>query len=132
MHPCQHVAFLIYVNDIINCSPYGEFILYADDTNIFVVADSKAEAFKKANNVLELVNRYMLSNLLHINTGKCYFMYFRPNLYSRSICSRTEPYDREAKLFLSGVQVKQVPTIKFLGVTIDENLNWLPHIILKT
>ena len=122
------LLFLIYVNDIINCSPYGEFILYADDTNIFVVADSKAEAFKKANNVLELVNRYMLSNLLHINTGKCYFMYFRPNLYSRSICSRTEPYDREAKLFLSGVQVKQVPTIKFLGVTIDENLNWLPHI----
>ena len=122
------LLFLIYVNDIVNCSPYGEFILYADDTNIFIAADSKAEAFKKANEVLELVNRYMLSNLLHINTDKCYFMYFRPNLYSRSICSRTEPYDREAKLFLSDARVKQVPTIKFLGVTIDENLNWLPHI----
>ena len=40
------LLFLIYVNDIINCSPYGEFILYADDTNIFVTADSKADAFK--------------------------------------------------------------------------------------
>ena len=63
-------SYYIDVNDIINCSPYGEFILYADDTNIFVVADSKAEAFKKANKVLELVNSYMMSNLLHINTGK--------------------------------------------------------------
>jgi len=122
------LLFLIYVNDIVNCSPYGEFILYADDTNIFIVADSKEEAFIKANKVLELVNQYMLSNLLHINTSKCYFMYFRPNLYARSICSRTEPYDRDAKLFLSGAQVKQVSSIKFLGVTIDENLNWIPHI----
>ena len=119
------LLFLIYVNDIINCSPYGEFILYADDTNIFVTANSKADAFKKANKVLELVNSYMMSNLLHIDAGKCYF---RPNLYSRSICSCTEPYDREAKLFLSGAQVKQVSTTKFIGVTIDENLNWLPHI----
>ena len=119
------LLFLIYVNDIINCSPYGEFILYADDTNIFVVADSKAEAFKKANKVLELVNSYMMSNLLHINTGKCYFMYFRPNLYSRSICSRTEPYDREAKLFLSGVQVKQVPTINTLAHQGPGLFSWL-------
>ena len=44
-----------------NCSPYGEFILYADDTNIFIVADSKAEAFKKSNKVLELVNNYMVT-----------------------------------------------------------------------
>ena len=122
------LLFLIYVNDIVNCSPYGEFILYADDTNIFIVADSKAEAFKKANKVLELVNNYMVSNQLHINTSKCYFIYFRPKLYSRSICARTAPYDRDAKLFLTGTQVKQVSSIKFLGVTIDENLNWLPHI----
>ena len=30
------LLFLIYINDIINCSKLGEFVLFADDTNIFV------------------------------------------------------------------------------------------------
>ena len=34
------LLFLIYINDI-NCSQNGEFVLYADDTNIFVVGNSK-------------------------------------------------------------------------------------------
>ena len=30
------LLFLIYVNDITNCSGIGEFVTFADDTNIFV------------------------------------------------------------------------------------------------
>ena len=30
------LLFLIYINDIVNCSKHAKFILYADDTNIFV------------------------------------------------------------------------------------------------
>ena len=76
----------------------------------------------KANRVLDLVNLYMKSNLLHINTTKCYFMHFKPNLYSRNICARADPYDPQSKLYLNGRQVKRVTSIKFLGVIIDENL----------
>ena len=122
------LLFLIYINDIVNCSSNGEFVLYADDINIFITSESKQAVFEKANKVLGLVNHYMASNLLHINTTKCYFMYFRPNIYSRNICARTEPYDPHSKLYLNGRQVKQVTSIKFLGVIIDENLTWIPHI----
>ena len=116
------LLFLIYINDIVNCSTTGEFVLYADDTNIFVTGESKHDVFRKSNIVIDLVNDYMLSNLLHINTTKCYFMYFKPNAHSRNICARVVPYDHNCKLYLHGQQIKQLSSVKFLGVTIDENL----------
>ena len=122
------LLFLLYINDIVNCSTDGEFVLYADDTNIFVVGRSKADVFRKANAVIKRVHSYMLSNLLHINTTKCHFMYFKPNIHARNVCARTQPFDKNCKLYLNGSIIKQVPAVKFLGVTIDENLTWLPHL----
>ena len=49
------LLFLIYINDLKNC--YNEigcdFILYADDTNIFVVGSTKEDAYRKANSILK-------------------------------------------------------------------------------
>jgi hypothetical protein len=33
--PCNAYLFLLYINDIKNCSKLISFILFADDTNIF-------------------------------------------------------------------------------------------------
>ena len=30
------LLFLLYINDIVNCTKDAKFVLYADDTNIFV------------------------------------------------------------------------------------------------
>ena len=65
------LLFLLYINDLVNCSGLGKFILYADDTNIFITGNTKAEAFKNANSVLCHIQNYMISNLLHINLSKC-------------------------------------------------------------
>ena len=78
--------------------------------------------------MLKIVHTYMNSNLLHINSSKCFFMYFRPNIHSRNICIRTEPHDLYLKLYLNGQKIKQVSSTKFLGVIIDENLTWLPQV----
>lgn len=122
------LLFLIYINDIVNCSSLGEFILYADDTNIFIAGDTKDEVYMKANKVLSSVQRFMASNLLHINLSKCFYMYFKPNIHSRNTCVRAEGFNSDHRISLNGRKVKQVSTIKFLGVIIDENLTWLPHI----
>ena len=63
------LLFLLYINDIVNVSNNGTFVLFADDTNIFVVAETEHEAYRLANKVLIKVNEYMVSNQLHINTG---------------------------------------------------------------
>ena len=41
--------FLIYINDISNTSNEGEFILFADDANIFVRGQTALLAFETAN-----------------------------------------------------------------------------------
>jgi len=123
------LLFLIYVNDIINCSTEGEYILYADDTNIFVVGDTMEATFAKANRIIQQVNMYMQSNLLHINLTKCNFMYFKPNA-SRTMNSIIGPsyFTETPDLVLNGHPIKQVSETKFLGVIIDENLTWRPQI----
>ena len=60
--------FLVYINDIIECSDTATFVFFADDTNIF-------EAIENANEILSCVSVYTLSNKLHINLEKTCYMY---------------------------------------------------------
>ena len=116
------LLFLIYINDIINSSPLGNFVLFADDTNIFVSGSDMAEAYSIANTVLEALNNYMVVNKLHINMTKCCYILFKPK--SKQV---DQPY-QDFNLKINGTVIKQVTHTKFLGVTIDEDLNWDHHI----
>ena len=52
------LLFLIYINDLCNVSKNEEFILFADDTNIFVKAKTEAETIDLANKILQNVSMY--------------------------------------------------------------------------
>ena len=128
------LLFLIYINDLKNC--YNEigcnFILYADDTNIFVVGSSKDDAFRKANFMLKEVYNYMKCNLLHINMKKCCYMHFEPSSDTSGVCSRSLPFvgnsDESKAIYINNVMIKEVSEVKFLGIILDNQLNWLPHV----
>ena len=126
------LLFLLYINDIVNSSIFGRghFVLFADDTNIFVSASTKSEAYMMANEVLQSVYMYMSTNQLHINLSKCAHMYFRPNMNNneRMSCARTRTINSEFSLSVNGQKVKKVDKIRFLGVIIDEHLSWDHHI----
>ena len=107
------LLFLIYINDIVNCSTLGKFILFADDTNIFVSGKSLSEAYSKANKLLTELNNYMTTNLLHINLSKCCHIVFKPKT---TLVDQPYPY---LNLEINGTSIKQVKYAKFLGVTID-------------
>ena len=119
------LLFLLYINDIVNATIGGDFVLYADDTNIFVAANSREGVYEKANKVLNCMYSYMASNKLHINMSKCNYMYFRPNIANYQICARSREM---LKLSINGKNIKQVAATKFLGVVIDEDLSWIPHV----
>ena len=115
------LLFLLYINDIFKCSNQGTFVLFADDTNIFVVADTLESATQKANLVLSEINQYMRCNLLHINVKKSCFIHFSP--------SKRQTYDSTPlNLHIDNIPLAQVTQTKFLGVTIDNKLTWEPHI----
>ena len=60
------LLFLIYINDLVECSNLGSFVLFADDTNIFVTGKSYNEAASKANSIFNTVFQYMQANKLLI------------------------------------------------------------------
>ena len=114
------LLFLLYINDIANCSDLGIFILFADDTNIFVEGASIEEAYKKGNIVLNLVKEYMIHNKLHINMSKCCYIHFKPKTNSAD--------NGQHQLNIDGIPIKKTSTTRFLGVIIDEKLSWEPHV----
>ena len=114
------LLFLLYINDISNCSNLGLFILFADDTNIFVKGTSPEDAYHKANEVLRLVRQYMVLNKLHINMTKCCYIHFKPKT--------STPVDPTLVLKIQDFPVKKVDSTKFLGVVIDEKICWEPHV----
>ena len=115
------LLFLIYINDITNCSTDGEFVMFADDTNIFVQGKNKQAVFEKANKILDSLYRYMRANLLHVNLKKCCYIYFDSKAQKPQVEDNFE-------LTINGIEIDEVVETKFLGVTVDKTLSWLPHI----
>ena len=113
------LLFLIYINDLKNCyDAIGcNFILYADDTNIFVTGLSREDALRKANLILKDVYKFMKSNFLHINMSKCCFMHFKPSKDNSGVCSRSLPFvgnsDESKVLYINGVP-KKLMKLSFL------------------
>ena len=125
------LLFLLYINDIINClndQNNVKLVLYADDTNIFVISDSKESAMIKANDVLKSINDFMKSNLLHINIEKSCYMYFKPNIRNKNNTNDADMCDKTLFVSLCGTPLKEETETKFLGVTIDNDLKWQSHI----
>ena len=114
--------FIIYINDIYNSTSVGKFVLFADDTNIFVADKCKLKVFEKANRILESINSYMRCNLLHINIKKCCYMHFTPKKKYIVVDD-----DNAINIVLGQNNIKLVREIKILGVIIDDKLSWKPH-----
>ena len=92
--------------------------------------EDKSEAYTNAQIVLNKVNKYMNENLLHINLDKSVYMHFRPSLNAseRLTCARARQYGSENVLKIGEHKLKKVDKVKFLGVIIDDKLNWEPQI----
>ena len=118
------LLFLLYINDISRCSDLGTFIMFADDTNIFVEGETVEDAYTKGNILLSILRKYMLLNKLHINMTKCCYIHFKPK--------SPEPTESTQiplnVLSIDSFPIKKVSQTRFLGVIIDEDLSWDPHI----
>ena len=138
------LLFLIYINDLTNClctcqspqcnqqcSEIASFILFADDTNLFLTGKSMKSVIDKANLVLSRIKPYLEANYLHINIKKSNFMHFtsprsKSNLADYVHYSNTDDkitFGNESITFGSKT-LKRVKEIKFFGVIIGEKLSW--------
>jgi len=117
------LLFLLYINDIINGGNNSKLLLFADDTNVFLEHDNYDELIKVAETELNNISHWLLMNKLSLNVGKTKFMIFQtPRKLLPSIPT----------IKINSENVEKVTEIKFLGVFIDELMNWKFHIVNKS
>ena len=119
------LLFLLYVNDMYQCSNKFNFYLFADDTNILYANKNLKTLEVTVNAELRNLCDWLTSNKLSLNINKSNFVLFhhfqkRAN-YSPNICI----FDNENS---RNVSLKSKDYIKYLGVVIDKNLSWKFHI----
>ena len=70
------LLFLIYVNDIYLASSVLQFIMFADDTNVFMSNNSLIELVSKLNVELVKVDRWFKANKLSLNLKNYNYILF--------------------------------------------------------
>ena len=112
------LLFIIYINDIPEISHVAKFILYADDANIIITADTiEMINIQLAKLINSLVN-WVESNGLALNLKKTKYMIF----------SRSSNTELSSPLVISKTAIERKHEARFLGVIIDESLNWSRHV----
>jgi Reverse transcriptase (RNA-dependent DNA polymerase) len=110
------LLFILYINDIVNCSKTLFFTLFADDTNLLFSGKDLRVLFQNLNIELEKLSCWFRANKLSLNVKKSNFIIFGRKKLSVAVCN--------LDLVLDGSKLEQVTSTKFLGVYIDDKLNW--------
>ena len=111
--------FLIYINDLSQVSNILDVILLADDTNIFYSHKDSNFLNTIVNTELDKLSSWFQANRLSINVKKSNFVIFR---------SAQNRQNLDFSFFIDNNQIDRVEEVVFLGVILDQNLNWKSHI----
>ena len=117
------LLFLLYINDLPNISKKLNFFLFADDTNLYYESDDLLELEKTMNHELKQLSLWLNVNRLALNIAKTNFVIFR---------GFRKPSNHNVTLLMNKKAIEQKSYIKYLGILIDEHLNWKEHISSTT
>ena len=109
--------FILYINDICKVSNLLNFVLFADDTNIFFSHKDIDFLINTINKELQNLSTWFAVNKLSLNVSKTHFILFT----NKNITSTLN-------VNINNVNIDRVFHTKFLGVLIDHKLNWKEHI----
>ena len=113
------LLFVIFVNDLPQAIRRCKILTFADDTVMFFASKSVSEIEKVLTVDLATLHQWLLENNLFLNVKKteCLLFGTAPRL------SKIEDF----KIIVGSSVLKRVTEYKYLGVTLDEHLNWKAH-----
>ena len=114
------LLFIIYINDIVTCSELGT-LLFADDAVLTTSHDSLKYLERKFNAEIRKMHRWFITNKLTLNLKKTKFMIF-------STKRKKKAKENKFRININRYCIKQVSEMKYLGVILDNKLNWHNHI----
>ena len=112
------LLFIIYTNDLPNAIKHSKCILFADDTTIFYSTKHLDELYENISFDLNTLSDWFKANKLSLNVNKTNYMIFK-NIKTPD----------NSKIIKIGTEIiEQTSIAKFLGIFIDDQLNWKTHI----
>ena len=91
--------------------------LFADDSNLFVVAKDIQQLFNIANRELYNINQWFICNKMYLNKDKTNFMIFKPSRIDNDLITNFN-----YNLSIEGFVIDRVHSTKYLGIIIDDML----------
>ena len=113
------LLFLLYVNDIPSSSNF-KTTLFAHDTLLQLSDCNIKKLEKRVNNELNKTNVWLRNNKISLNISKTIYM-----LIDNYINAST---NKHFEIKLQQNVLNRVRNVKYLGMLIDDGLNWEPHI----
>ena len=113
------LLFLIYINDLHKAIKYSTTRHFADDTNLLIKGKNLKKMKKHLNYDLDQLCEWLKANKICLNCDKTEMIIFRhPN----------KKIDYELKIKVNGKRLLKSSNVKYLGVYLDEHLNWSNHV----
>ncbi len=109
------LLFIILTNDLAYSLKKCKSILFADDTTVYISGKNIRDLKASIKQDLEVLIDWFRANKLSLNLNKTNFMLFRP---------KGKKSDFDISLSFENTEIMQVKATKFLGIFLDECLNW--------
>ena len=114
------LLFVVYINDLAECLKECNVALYADDTCIYTEHRNAMSVVETLNKELKAINNWLKVNKLVLNTNKCEFLLLGTTKRLKNV--------HDLNVHIESCNIKRVTHLKYLGVIIDESLNWSKHV----
>ena len=113
------LLFLLYINDLNRAIKHCKVHHFADDRNLLCTNNSIKKLNKFLNKDLKNLTNWLNANKITLNFDKTERILFKP-IKKLLGC--------QLKLKLNGKRLYQTSSVKYLGIKIDQYLNWQDHI----
>ena len=118
------LLFLIYINDLPKALKISRMSMFADDTCLYHQSSDISLLNEAINKDLTYMDNWLKGNKLSLNVMKTHSMLISTKPKLKALESKNESL--RLKIYVDELEVVQ--KTKYLGVQIDNSLDWKEHI----
>ena len=102
--------------------------MFADDTNLFLSNWDTSVSFATVNGELSKIKHWFPANKLSLLTSKKQQQQKKQYSFFHKTNKNDDTSLKLRRLQVNNYNIERIPSIKLLGVLLDENLLWRDHI----
>ena len=114
------LLFLLYINDIQYAIQDAKMRLFADDTSLLTFDKNIDNLMKKSQQNMLQIQNWFIVNKLSLSLNKSNFIIFHNK--------KRKKLDHIQNIKIHNDSISRVQHTKYIGLILDENLNWDHHI----